>query len=110
MDNENQKPLTSEPENAGAGQQQERGGLVEGPSIEQQIIDTKQLRKDIDGVIQNVRALPPGRETSLVITKLQEGLMWLGMNLKQLGNANPYPHSRDTSNTTVDPTDDGLKL
>jgi len=84
--------------------------LTRGMSSEDQIIQTKQLRKDIDDVIQGIRALPLGKESALALTKCQEGLMWLGMNLKQLGNPNPYPNSRDTSNTTVDPTSEGLKI
>lgn len=42
----------------------------------------KQLRKDIDDVIQRVKDLESCRETSIVITKLQEAVMWLGMDLK----------------------------
>lgn len=75
-----------------------------------EIVSTKQLRKDIDEIIQQVRELDNSRETSIVITKLQEAVMWLGMNLKRLGAINPYPNSRDTSNTIVDPTADNLKF
>lgn len=51
------------------------------------------------------------RETSLSITKLQEGVMWLGMNLKRLGAINPYPSSKDPSTgSIVEPTADGMKL
>lgn len=75
------------------------------------IIEVKQLRVDLDPLIQRVRDLQPGsRECSLVITKLQEAVMWLGMELKRLGEANPYPNSRDTSNAIVDPTAQNLKL
>ncbi len=78
--------------------------------ILKEIKDTKQLRKDIDEVIQRVKALNQSRETSLVITKLQEGVMWLGMNLKRLGANNPYPNSYNPENTVVEPTADGLKF
>jgi len=55
--------------------------------------------------------MPTSRENSLAITKLQEGVMWLGMNLKRLGEANPYPSSKDeTTGTKIEPTADGLKL
>jgi hypothetical protein len=89
------------------------------------IIETKRLRIAIDDVIQQVRAAsdknfsgnrPPdhpvrsSRERSLAVTKLQEAVMWLGMDLKEMGTPNPYPNSRDTSNATVDPTADGIKL
>ena len=71
----------------------------------------KQLRKDIDDVIQRVKGLEPCRETSLVITKLQEAAMWLGMDLKRLNQPDPYPSSKDPSTgTTIEPTADGLKL
>jgi hypothetical protein len=71
---------------------------------------TKVLRLEIDTVLQGVKSLSPARETSLVITKLQEANMWLGMNLKRLGEENPYPNSRKPENTIVDPTADGLKF
>lgn len=71
----------------------------------------KQLRQDIDDIIQRVKGLEPCRETSLAITKLQEGVMWLGMDLKRLNQPDPYPSSKDPSTgTTIEPTADGLKL
>ena len=71
----------------------------------------KQLRKDVDDVIQRVRNLEPCRETSIVITKLQEAVMWLGMDLKRLNQDNPYPSSKDPSTSTkIEPTADGLKF
>jgi len=71
----------------------------------------KQLRKDIDDIIQRVKTLESCRETSLVITKLQEGVMWLGMDLKRLNEADPYPSSKDPSTgIKIDPTADELKF
>lgn len=78
--------------------------------IEQAIVSTKQRRVDLDAILQAVKSLPPSRENSIAITKIQEAIMWLGMNLKALGTPNPYPNSRDTSNTIVDKTADGLKM
>lgn len=75
-----------------------------------EIIGNKGLRRDIDEVIQRTKVLPSSRERALAITKLQEAVMWLGMDLKRLGEINPYPNSRDTTNTVIDPTADGLKL
>lgn len=47
----------------------------------------------------------------MCITKLQEAVMWLGMDLKRLGTPNPYPSSKDPSTgTKIEPTADGLKL
>lgn len=76
-----------------------------------EVTNTKQLRKDIDEIIQKVKELDSSRETSLVITKLQEAVMWLGMNLKRLGEENPYPSSKDPSTgIRIEPTADNLKL
>lgn len=58
-----------------------------------------------------MKTLPASRERSLAITKLQEAVMWLGMDLKRLGTPNPYPSSKDPSTgTVIEPTADGLKL
>lgn len=79
--------------------------------IEQQIIANKQLRKDLDEKIQTLCSLEKSRERSLAITKLEEAVMWLGMDLKRLGAVNPYPNSKDPeTGAIVDPTADGLKF
>lgn len=75
-----------------------------------EVSNTKQLRKDIDEVLQRVKALNQSRETSIAITKLQEATMWLGMNLKRLGELNPYPESRNPNSQEIHPTADGLKF
>jgi hypothetical protein len=76
-----------------------------------EIVATKQLRKELDEKIQEVKELPSCRETSIVITKLQEAVMWLGMNLKRLNDNNPYPSSKDPSTgDKIEPTADGLKF
>lgn len=75
------------------------------------VVSTKKLRKDIDAIISRVRNLEKSRETSIAITKLQEGVMWLGMYLKELGETNPYPSSKDPmTGTKIEPTADGLKF
>ena len=75
-----------------------------------EIVANKTLRKNIDAIIQEVKDLPASRERSLAITKLQEAVMWLGMDLKRLGNENPYPSSKDPSTgDKIEPTADGLK-
>ena len=79
--------------------------------LEKEIPAIKQLRKEGDELIQKVKELEPCRETSIVITKLQEAVMWLGMDLKRLNDANPYPSSKDPSTgIKIEPTADGLKL
>ena len=79
--------------------------------INLEIPKVKQLRKDIDDVIQRVKSLDSCREVSICITKLQEAVMWLGMDLKRIGDVNPYPNSKDSSTgTKIDPTADNLKF
>lgn len=77
----------------------------------EEVVANKQLRKDIDEKIQEIKLLPPSRERSLAITKLQEGVMWLGMDLKRLNEQNPYPSSKEPStDDKIEPTADGLKF
>lgn len=104
--------------------------------IESAIIDDKTLRCDIDAIIQRLRSVTTlnpncvtqdgqpaeqigyraSRERSLCLTKLQEAVMWLGMDLKAINEENPgaqedpYPNSKDPSNLKIEPTADGLKL
>ena len=77
--------------------------------LQKEVPAIKSLRKDIDSIIDRVRMLEQCRETSLTITKLQEAVMWLGMDLKRLNEPNPYPNSKDPSTgTKIDPTADNL--
>lgn len=77
----------------------------------EEVVANKQLRKDIDEKIQEIKNLPTSKERSLAITKLQEGVMWLGMDLKRLNEEYPYPSSKDpSSGDKIEPTADGLKL
>ena len=78
--------------------------------ITKEVPAIKQCRKDIDEIIQRVRELDSCRETSLVITKLQEAVMWLGMDLKRLNEPTPYPESKDPTSMRIEPTADGLKM
>lgn len=70
----------------------------------------KQLRKDFDALLQKLQEADKSRERSLAITKIQEAIMWLGMDLKRLGTANPYPESKNPGDPTIHPTADGLKM
>lgn len=94
------------------------------------IAATKQHRKDLDEVLQRLKSdcgeknpapIPAStprrsRERSLAITKIQEAIMWLGMDLKAIdeenpGSApNPYPQSYNPESPVVEKTADGLKL
>lgn len=87
---------------------QDHEGAIE---HDDEVYADKQLRKAIDQLIQQVKMLPASRERSLAITKLQEGVMWLGMDLKRLNEPNPYPSSKDPSTgSKIEPTADGLKM
>lgn len=85
-------------------------------TTEEEIIADKELRRDLDSQIQKLKLLPGSRERALAITKTQEAVMWLGMDLKRINEENPgvldnpYPNSKDPSNTKIEPTADGLKL
>lgn len=79
-------------------------------TTEESIKTAKQHRKDLDDVLQRVKLSGPSREVSLAVTKIQEAVMWLGMELKRLGNPTPYPTGYDSSTARVEPTADGLKL
>lgn len=91
------------------------------------VAQTKQHRKDLDEVLQRLkddsgRRSPEesaksgntptraSRERSLAVTKIEEAIMWLGMDLKAQNTPNPYPHSYDPTSPIIDPTADGLKL
>lgn len=78
---------------------------------ETEIVANKSLRKQLDETLQVLKRLPPSRERSLSITKLQESIMWLGMDLKRLNEPDPYPNSKDPSTgSKIEPTADNLKL
>ena len=74
--------------------------------------DTKQWRKELDETLQKIKTSDrSSRERSLSITKIQEAIMWLGMDLKDIGESvNPYPHSYNPESPVIEPTADGLKL
>lgn len=78
--------------------------------MEKEIIANKELRVALDKQLQELKGLNRSRERSLAITKLQEAIMWLGMDLKRLNEDNPYPDSYDPSNTKIAPTADNLKM
>lgn len=79
-------------------------------NTKEEVSAVKALRRDLDGQLQKIKSLTPSRETSLAITKMQECIMWLGMRLKAIGEADPYPESRNPESQTIHPTADGLKL
>lgn len=80
--------------------------------------ESRGLRKQLDFSLQIIKAAKrTSRERSIAITKLQEAIMWLGMDLKAQkeegihDGENPYPNSYDPkSDAPISPTADGLKL
>ena len=100
--------------------------LEDAPPVNPATVQTKQLRKELDAVLQNLRRdsdknftgerapdhpVRSSRERSLALTKIQEAIMWLGMDLKDIGETpNPYPHSYDPTSAVIEPTAEGLKL
>jgi len=79
-------------------------------TLEEDVKANKELRKGLDEKLQALKALPASPERSTSVTKIQEAIMWLGMDLKRLGEPNPYPNSKDPSNAVVDKTADNLTL
>lgn len=80
-------------------------------SVDDEIVFDKSMRKQIDELLQMVKDAPASRERSIAITKLQEAVMWLGMDLKRLGTPNPYPSSKDPeTGSKIEPTADGLMM
>jgi hypothetical protein len=97
---------------------------------EQAITTSKQFRKDADELLQRMKEhtkamraqsqageapigedFPEAIAQHIISTRdLESCIMRQGMALKYIGNPNPYPNSKDPSNTVVNPTADGLKL
>ena len=78
---------------------------------EREITEDKEIRRDLDSILQRLKGLMPSRERSLSITKIQEAIMWLGMDLKRLNDGiSCYTESYNPNNTIVHPTSDGVKL
>jgi hypothetical protein len=89
------------------------------------VITSKGFRKRLDDLLQEMKSHRSNMIASndyaddkgesiaqhtISIRDLESAIMRQGMTLKAIGNENPYPNSKDISNTVVDPTADGLKL
>lgn len=75
------------------------------------VVENKSFRVELDNVLQRLKQSPrKSRNRSLCITHLEDSIMRLGMDMKELDTPNPYPNSYNPENTVVDPTADGLKL
>lgn len=83
------------------------------PQVSERVRECKQWRKDLDTVLQQIKESPhrQSRERSLTVTKLQEAIMWLGMDLKAINETpNPYPQSYNPASPSIEQTADNLKL
>jgi hypothetical protein len=101
--------------------------------IHHSIADTKQFRQDLDATLQRLKkatdhtdmpskgiapvlGVRDSEERRIAINKIQEAIMWLGMDLKAINekypnsSPNPYPESYNPQSPTIEPTADGLKL
>lgn len=81
------------------------------------IVTIKTFRRDFDAKLQELKAFKDslGRcdaaaQCTISMRALEDVNLRLGLTLKELGTENPYPNSKDPSNTIVDPTADGLKF
>lgn len=73
----------------------------------------KGWRQELDVILQQLKSAVPSRERSLSITKIQEAIMWLGMDLKRQAEPScpsPYPQSYNPASARIEPTADGLKM
>ena len=75
-----------------------------------EVRSNKELRKDLDVQLQKLKGLPRTRERELSVTKLQEAIMWLGMDLGRLREDYPYPESYNPDSKDIAPKADGLIL
>jgi len=80
--------------------------------VRPEVAQTKQHRKDLDAILQRLKCdsdpkftgerapdhvIRASRERSLAITKIEEAIMWLGMDLKAQSEPNPYPNATTRS-------------
>lgn len=70
----------------------------------------KYLRQQLDVSLQRLKSLKPSRNRALSITHLEDSIMRLGMDLKDMNQPNPYPNSYNPANVIVDKTADNLTL
>jgi hypothetical protein len=85
--------------------------------------NTKRFRADLDNTLQSLKESSDpkkdgraSRERSIAVTKIQEAIMWLGMDLKAINeenpgtSPNPYPESYNPASPVIEATADGLTM
>lgn len=87
------------------------------PLLHFNVVESKKWRQDLDTILQSLKTSDrKSRNRSLAITHLEDVIMRLGMDLKDMkeegltDEPNPYPNSYNPENGIVEPTADGLKL
>lgn len=81
-----------------------------------QATDKPQSSPGCDSMQINEKFTGSGRHRSLSITHLEDSIMRLGMDMKEVNESNPgsapnpYPQSYNPENARVEPTSEGLKL
>lgn len=69
------------------------------------VAETKSARQQIKDLHEALNSSPrKSRSRSLAITKLEEATMWLGKDLQELNEPNPYPRSHDPKDPVIDAT------
>lgn len=70
------------------------------------VLETNQFRTDLDlqlmGLKNSFRQSP---ERQIAIRKIQEAIMWLGVDLEDMFKYNPLPNSYNPQSNTMEPTD-----
>lgn len=74
--------------------------------MEQQI---RNIRIELDELIQFTKELENSREIALAITSIELSKCWLGKCLQEIGTPNPYPESRNPENKIIAPTAEASK-
>lgn len=74
---------------------------------EARIIDDKELRAAIEALVVRMKASPiKSAERMLAYRVLQTAKHWLGEDLREAADTNPYPEANNPSNAIVDPKAD----
>lgn len=64
---------------------------------------TKELRLEIDAVLNAFSVIKTSREVSLAFTNLQRAKMWLGKVLEAEGRQTPYPQGDNPASAVIEP-------
>lgn len=86
------------------------GQEVSDGAVQCEVAFDKELRRDLDSILQKLKARVDGLERAQATVRLSEAVMWLGLDLKARGLPDTYPESRDPSSPVVRSPADGVKL